>query len=683
MRKLILMMVGVMFFISTNIIPASAKTTEMRAAWVTTVYNQDWPKTKNNVDQQKQEFIQTLDKLKSIGINTVMVQIRPKSDALYKSNINPWSDVLTGTQGKDPGYDPLAFMIEEAHKRGMELHGWLNPYRVTTKGTDLNALSSNHPARNNPSWVVTHGTAMYYDPGNPEVRKYLVDTVMEVVKNYNINGIHFDDYFYPGTDFNDNDSYSKHGNGMDKGDWRRNNVNLLVKEVNSSINSAKPSVDFGISPAGIWKNKSSDPNGSDTRGNESYSAHYADSVSWIKNEWVDYIAPQIYWNIGHSAADYAVLTEWWAKQVKGTNIDLYIGQGVYKPEVASEIGKQINHNRKYSEIKGSIFFSTKHIMEDANLQNQIKNVYLDNINRYKIIGSDRYETSAMVSRTGWDKGTETVLLVNGFALADGITATPLASIYNAPILLTKKEGLDIATINELKRLSPKNVILIGGDGVISNNVISDIKNINGNINVSRIGGSDRYATSLLIAQKIDSMVDVNKAYVCYGLGEADALSISSKAGIDKSPIILTQTKALDNANYNWLKSENLETAYFIGGEPIINNSVINQVNGITKSNVVNNRVAGSDRFETNAEVVKRFFTSESQPVVMATKGLQLADALTSGPLAAKNNGPIILLNDSLSSGQKAILKTKYSNTLYQIGGGINESAITELIGLIN
>ena len=289
---------------------AADNSSEMRAAWISTVYNIDWPKTQNDQATQEREYTQLLDNLKSVGINTVVVQVRPNGDALYKSNINPWSEYLTGTQGKDPGYDPLPFLIDEAHKRGMEFHAWFNPYRVTTSGTDLSKLAANNPARLHPDWLLEYKSgsnkALAYNPGLPEVRKHIVDSVSEVVKNYDIDGVHFDDYFYR-SGMNDDATYNQYGNGQDKGDWRRENVNALLREVNASIKSIKSNVAFGVSPSGIWRNISSDPTGSDTRGNESYSSSYADTRAWIKQGLVDYVVPQLYWPIGYSAADYSKL----------------------------------------------------------------------------------------------------------------------------------------------------------------------------------------------------------------------------------------------------------------------------------------------------------------------------------------------------------------------------------------
>ena len=333
---------------------------KMNAAWITTVYNSDWPSKKNNITSQKQEMIKILDNLKDTGIDTVMFQARTKSDALYKSNINPWSDVLTGTQGKDPGYDPLGFVIDEAHKRGMKVHAWLNPYRVTTSGTDLNVLSNNNPAKQHPEWTFTHDNRIYFNPELPEVKKLINDTVAEIVTNYNIDGIHFDDYFYP-ANYPLPQGESRDGQVANA---RRNHINEMILGVKNTIKSIKPQVQFGVSPSGIWKNSSSDSNGSDTRGKESYYSDYADTLTWIKNNYIDYVVPQLYWQIGLNVADYSKLVKWWADNVKGTNVDLYIGQGIYKDVVASEIDKQLNLNKQYPEIKGSIFYTTSDILKN-------------------------------------------------------------------------------------------------------------------------------------------------------------------------------------------------------------------------------------------------------------------------------------------------------------------------------
>ncbi|TCW34976.1 uncharacterized lipoprotein YddW (UPF0748 family) [Laceyella sacchari] len=348
---------------------------QLRAAWISTVLNIDWPsKTGLSKDQQQAEFITLLDRLQAMGINAVIVQVRPTADAFYPSTLNPWSKYLTGTQGVSPDYDPLAFMVQAAHKRNMEFHAWFNPYRVSMD-TQLNALVPNHPARQNPDWVVSYGGKLWYDPGIPQVRSHIVDTIKEVVRNYDIDAVHFDDYFYPypdGTDFPDEQTYLTYGKASfpNKADWRRDNVNRLVKEVNAQIKQLKPHVKFGISPFGIWRNKSTDPSGSDTSGFQAYDSLYADARTWIRQGWIDYIAPQIYWNIGFPAAAYEKLVPWWANEVKGRATHLYIGHAVYKAgsgadwDKPEEIPNQLQLNRQYPEVKGSIFFSTKDLLKN-------------------------------------------------------------------------------------------------------------------------------------------------------------------------------------------------------------------------------------------------------------------------------------------------------------------------------
>ena len=667
--------------------------TEMRGVWISSVYNMDWPQTKNNITAQKKEYTDLLDKLKSVGMNTVIVQIRPKSDALYKSSINPWSEYLTGTQGKDPGYDPLVFLIDEAHKRGMEFHAWLNPYRITTSGTDTSKLASNNPAVLHPDWVVKHsisnGEALIYNPGLPEVRQYIVDTVKEIVTNYNVDGIHFDDYFYR-SGIDDDKAYKMYGNGMSKDDWRRENVNTLLQEVKSCIKSIKPNVKFGVSPSGIWKNKSSDSTGSDTRGKESYYSDYADTRTWIKRNLVDYITPQIYWPIGYSAADYSKLIPWWANEVKGSNVDLYIGQGVYKQgessnsnqNIAAEIKDEINLNRQYSEIKGSMYFSARDIIKNTTLQNDLKDIYSDKPKVKPLKGSTRYETATTISKEGWPNGANTVVITSGNSIVDGVTATPLATSYDAPILLSDKDTLTDYTSTELRRLNPKKVIVIGGESVVSNKVITELKRLLPNATTNRIGGIDRYETSLKIAKEIDYINPINKIYVAGGYGEVDALSIAAKAGEEKQPIILMPKDNVDFNSYNWLKSKNLQNAYFIGGNAVLSDNIILKINEITSNNVLSNRVSGDDRQETNGKVIEKFYTNSSYEKVLVTKSNPLVDALTAGPLAAKLKSPIVIVGNSVSKTQSNILEPKKSSLVYEIGGGINTNSINHVTELL-
>ena len=379
-----------------------ANNTDMQAAWITTVYNADWPSVKNNPTKQKEEMIKILDTLKDTGIDTVMFQARTEGDALYKSKINPWSKVLTGIQGKDPGYDPLEFVIEEAHKRGMKIHVWLNPYRGTTSGTDINSLSTNHQLRKNPSWKLEHDGRLYFNPELPEVKQYIVDTVAEIVSNYNIDGIHFDDYFYPS-------KYPLTNGDRDgvEANTRRNHITEMIKQVKAKIKSIKPYIEFGVSPSGIWKNKSSDALGSNTKGNESYYSDFADTRMWVKNNLVDYIVPQLYWEAGNTYADYETLVKWWSDVAKGTNVDLYIGQGIYKDVVANQIDTQLAINKKYSSVKGSIYYTTEDIMSNiGDCRNKIKKFLIENKIPQDIKGHWAYDSIKQFIEKGYINGYE-------------------------------------------------------------------------------------------------------------------------------------------------------------------------------------------------------------------------------------------------------------------------------------
>ncbi|WP_195571192.1 family 10 glycosylhydrolase [Paenibacillus sp. 1001270B_150601_E10] len=352
---------------------------DVRGAWISTVYNIDWPsdpKKGFDAEKQKQEYTALLDNLKEMGLNAVYVQIRPTADSFYPSKLFPWSQWLTGTQGKDPGYDPLAFMIEETHKRGMEFHAWFNPYRVSVQN-DITKLSADHPARKNPDWVVKNGNLLLFDPGKPEARDYILKGIMEVVTNYDIDGIHFDDYFYPyGTiPFEDEATYKEYNKVFsNKADWRRNNVNLFVQQVEKSVHAVKPEVQFGISPFGVWRNASVDPTGSNTKaGITSYDSLYADVRKWIQNGWIDYVMPQVYWHIGHSAADYKTVVDWWLKETEGTGVELYIGHAAYKladPNekdwaTADTLIKELDYIKQYDQISGAIFFSAKDLVKNT------------------------------------------------------------------------------------------------------------------------------------------------------------------------------------------------------------------------------------------------------------------------------------------------------------------------------
>jgi uncharacterized lipoprotein YddW (UPF0748 family)/N-acetylmuramoyl-L-alanine amidase len=377
-----------------------AVSADLRGLWVASVVNIDYPsKPTTNAEVLKSEAVTALNYAKDLRLNAIFLQVRPTSDSLYQSKYFPWSKYLTGTQGLEPtdSFDPLEFWVEEAHKRGLTLHAWINPYRITKKSSsdakdDLSALAPSNPARLHPNWVVKHTDGnFYYDPGIPEVRKLIIDGVTEIIDNYQVDGIHFDDYFYPGKDFNDKVTYKKYGAGFKNiDDWRRSNVDKLIENLSKSIKSQNKDIRFGISPFGIWANKKSNPLGSDTNGGESYNSHYADTRKWVKEHLIDYIAPQLYWYIGHNLADYSKLLTWWKNTVKGTGVDLYIGQAAYlsnNPDQSSpwygtaEIEKQLKLNEKTPEVKGNIFFNYSSMTKTPSLSSVIKAI---NENRDKL-----------------------------------------------------------------------------------------------------------------------------------------------------------------------------------------------------------------------------------------------------------------------------------------------------------
>jgi len=343
---------------------------QLRGMWIATVANMDWPsKSGEAAAQQQAEYRRMLDTAVALRLNAVFVQVRPAGDAFYPSQYEPWSAYLTGTQGKSPGYDVLRFLVDEAHKRNLEFHAWFNPYRASMD-TDRGKLAANDPARLHPSWAVTYGSQLWYDPGLPQVRELAETVVLDVLKRYDVDGIHFDDYFYPypeSGDFPDQASYKAYGGGMGKAAWRRKNVDTLVSDLSTRIHQLKPWVKFGISPFGVWRNKSADPAGSATSALQSYDDKYADTPGWIKKGWLDYVAPQLYWQMSDPRAGYATLVGWWARQVAGTNVQLWIGQPGYQVATwkkPAELSRHLTLDAKYPQVSGEVFFSAGDLMRN-------------------------------------------------------------------------------------------------------------------------------------------------------------------------------------------------------------------------------------------------------------------------------------------------------------------------------
>ena len=376
MKKLPLSLLLFLLLFAVVSVPVKAEQTlkrEFRGAWIQAVNGQFIGMSTN---EMQQTLTAQLDALQKAGINAIIFQVRPEADALSMSYYEPWSRYLTGEQGVAPApyWDPLQWMIDECHRRGMELHAWINPYRAKTKGTK--ELGLKHPYKSNPERFVHYDGMLIFNPALKENRDYICTIVTDIVRRYDVDGLHIDDYFYPypvpGLEFDDELAFRADSRGFtDKGDWRRDNVNLLVEQLHHTIRGVKPWVKFGISPFGIYRNQKSDPEGSATNGLQNYDDLYADILLWIDKGWVDYTIPQLYWEIGHKAADYETLVGWWAEHAAGR--PLYIGQDVMRTVKAADADYPSQHQqarkmqlqRSYKSIGGSCQWPASAVAENA------------------------------------------------------------------------------------------------------------------------------------------------------------------------------------------------------------------------------------------------------------------------------------------------------------------------------
>ncbi|TXF89938.1 family 10 glycosylhydrolase [Neolewinella aurantiaca] len=352
---------------------------ELRAVWMATVLNIDYPQNPTpSAATLQADFKSQLYRLRQAGMNAIFVQVRPAGDAIYPSSLAPWSEWLTGVQGKAPvsDFDPLAYMIKTAHAQGIELHAWVNPYRVAMTMDSLDK-APNHLLNTHPEWVRAYNGRRYLDPGLPEVRAHLGEVIDELISNYDLDGIHFDDYFYPypaaGQPFPDRETFARYRRSQQLADWRRGNVNTFIAETHRRIKAKKPWIHFGISPYGVWRNQSQDPvRGSATRASvSSYDDLYGDALHWANNGTVDYLLPQLYWSMNYAPAGYKVLADWWAANTPAS-VALYTGHAAYKvgtdpadPDAwntLEELPNQVAYNRNLPAVSGSVFFSSKSIL---------------------------------------------------------------------------------------------------------------------------------------------------------------------------------------------------------------------------------------------------------------------------------------------------------------------------------
>ncbi len=412
--------------------PAQSKY-EFRGVWIATVIQIDWPPKNAGTDvaKQKADFIRQLDMQKKLGMNAIIVQVRPAADAFYPSPYEPWSEWLNGVQGQPPMpyYDPLQFMIGETHKRGMELHAWINPYRAVF---DINksSIAPNHITRIHPEWFVNYPSGKrvmkIFDPGNKEVQDFVVNIVKDLVKRYDIDAIHMDDYFYPyretGKEFPDETTYRRSGTKLSKDDWRRSNVDSVILHISEVIRAENKYCRFGISPFGVWRNHDQDPEGSDSKaGQTNYDDLYANILLWLKKGWIDYVAPQLYRPIGDNYIAYEKLLDWWGKHTYGKH--LYIGHAVYRGGETGnnwknlhELPDQIRLMRGNDHAQGSIFFSSTSFDYNPNGWNDSLQYHL-------------YNTAALVPPMDWmdmTKPGKPVLRTDDPTLLDSVLRISLA-----------------------------------------------------------------------------------------------------------------------------------------------------------------------------------------------------------------------------------------------------------------
>ena len=356
-------------YLALTLTTASAAGAEFRAAWVATVHNLDWPAQPGlPAVTQKAQLRALLDRAAELRLNAILLQVRPASDALYSSEKEPWSQFLTGRQGSSPGYDPLQFAIEEAHARGIELHAWINPFRAATNVNTV--LTANHVAKRHPEWICRVGSQLWLDPGEPAAREYVLGVIQDIVRRYDIDGVHIDDYFYPYprtpgvVSFPDDATWARYGtkSGLTRADWRRDNINDFVRSMYRTVKATKPSVRVGISPFGIWR-----PGVPATieAQVDAYGELFADSRKWLAEGWCDYLAPQLYWSIQPAKQSFPVLLEWWRAQSRGKAVWPGIATervGAKRP--AKEIIEQIALTRRGTNSPGHIHWSMKALLQN-------------------------------------------------------------------------------------------------------------------------------------------------------------------------------------------------------------------------------------------------------------------------------------------------------------------------------
>lgn len=402
--KLLALILFLVYFTSNNnflkLLPSNkssinsesfASSESVKGVWISTVHGLDFPKEKTTDSKSlKKELDKIISNVKELGFNTIFFQVRPCADSLYESEIFPWSKYLTGTYTLKPNndFDPLEYIIKIAHKNNIKVHAWINPYRITATEEELSIIENSDFVHKYKDWIINYKNKLYFNPGIPEVCDLIASGAEEIVKKYDVDGIQIDDYFYPGNDFPDDWSYSFYGNEYkNKDDWRRDNINNLIDILNKKIKSVNKNILFGVSPSGIWANKSNIKAGSQTTGQESYFSSYADSKKWVDENKIDYIIPQIYWNIGYAGADFETLINWWNETIKNSSVKLIIGQAAYKVSECKdsqsvwfeekgieEIMSQVTYANISDNVSGYAMFRYSSIISNPALFDAVKDI---------------------------------------------------------------------------------------------------------------------------------------------------------------------------------------------------------------------------------------------------------------------------------------------------------------------
>ena len=443
---------------------------EFRGAWIQAV-NGQW--TGIGRDNMQRTLTYQLDELQKDGVNAIIFQVRPECDAFYESRLEPWSRFLTGQQGMapQPYWDPLQWMIEQCHRRGMELHAWINPYRAKTKTT--NELASSHVAVQHPDWIFEYDGLYILNPALEESRQFTCKVVEDIVRRYDVDGLHIDDYFYPypvaGVTIPDADLYRQQGAGFASiGDWRRHNVDLLIRDLHKTIHSVKPWVKFGVSPFGIYRNKKNDPNGSLTNGLQNYDDLYADVLKWVDNGWVDYLVPQLYWEIGHKAADYQELIQWWNRNSRGC--PLYIGEDVERTAKHGDMAQKMQLHKQLKNVGGTVLWYAK--------------AAVDNVGNYgTMLRQNYWRTKALLPRMDFIDGDapKAVRKVKVVEMADGpfiFWKKPKGkgwrneAVKYAIYCFRQGEPIDISNASHLVATTTNNFVRIGAQRAMNTYVIT-------------------------------------------------------------------------------------------------------------------------------------------------------------------------------------------------------------------